>query len=82
MFVNLDEYITKNEEDTRFEAHRECVDIQYLVYVKNGLEYTIVEVLKLAPKRLAENVFGISVNTTGSTPIIVDEKGTLLLRET
>lgn len=31
LFVIVDEYQTKNEEDTRFEAHREYADIQYLV---------------------------------------------------
>ncbi len=40
-----------------------------------GLEYTIVEALKQAPPKVAENVIGISVDTTGSTPIAVDEKG-------
>ncbi len=40
-----------------------------------GLEYTIVEALKLAPKGVAENVVGISVDTTGSTPVAVNEKG-------
>ncbi len=40
-----------------------------------GLEYTIVEALKHAPAGVAENVVGISVDTTGSTPIAVDEKG-------
>ncbi len=43
-----------------------------------GLEYTIVEALKQAPSGVAENVVGISVDTTGSTPIAVDEKGTPL----
>ncbi|MBT3384433.1 MAG: ribulokinase [Prolixibacteraceae bacterium] len=43
-----------------------------------GLEYTIIEALKQAPKGVAENVVGISVDTTGSTPIAVDEKGTPL----
>ncbi|SHF84414.1 YhcH/YjgK/YiaL family protein [Mariniphaga anaerophila] len=32
LFVNVDEYVTKNEEDTRFEAHRQYADIQYLVF--------------------------------------------------
>jgi L-ribulokinase len=40
-----------------------------------GLEYTITEALKQAPTGVAENVVGISVDTTGSTPIAVDEKG-------
>jgi len=40
-----------------------------------GLEYTITEALKQAPEGVAENVVGISVDTTGSTPVPVDEKG-------
>lgn len=40
-----------------------------------GLEYTIKEALKQAPAGVAENVVGISVDTTGSTPVAVDEKG-------
>jgi len=43
-----------------------------------GLEYTVVAALKQAPAGVAENVVGISVDTTGSTPIAVDEKGTPL----
>lgn len=43
-----------------------------------GLEYTIVEALKQAPAGVAENVVGISVDTTGSTPVAVDERGTPL----
>jgi len=43
-----------------------------------GLEYTIVEALKQAPEGVAENVAGISVDTTGSTPVAVDERGTPL----
>lgn len=40
-----------------------------------GLEYTVIEALKQAPAGVAENVAGISVDTTGSTPVAVDEKG-------
>ncbi len=43
-----------------------------------GLEYTIIEALKQAPPGVAENVVGISVDTTGSTPVAVDERGTPL----
>lgn len=43
-----------------------------------GLEYTITEALKQAPAGVAEKVAGISVDTTGSTPVAVDERGTPL----
>jgi L-ribulokinase len=43
-----------------------------------GLEYSIKEALKQAPEGVAEKVVGISVDTTGSTPVAVDEKGTPL----
>ena len=31
LYVNVDEYLTKDEEDARFEAHRKYADIQYVV---------------------------------------------------
>lgn len=40
-----------------------------------GLEFTIAEALKQTSEEVAENVVGISVDTTGSTPVAVDEKG-------
>lgn len=43
-----------------------------------GLEFTITEALKQAPAGVVENVVGISVDTTGSTPVAVDERGTPL----
>jgi L-ribulokinase len=43
-----------------------------------GLEYTIVEALKKVPSEVARNITGISVDTTGSTPVAVDERGTPL----
>ncbi len=44
----------------------------------NGLEFTITEALKQAPADVAENVIGISIDTTGSTVVAVDERGTPL----
>ena len=43
-----------------------------------GLEITIKNALAKAPKDVAANVMAISVDTTGSTPIAVDIKGTPL----
>lgn len=43
-----------------------------------GLEYTITEALKIAPKGVAENIAGISIDTTGSTPVAVNAEGTPL----
>ena len=40
-----------------------------------GLEFTVREALRQAPAGTAENVVGLSVDTTGSTPVAVDEKG-------
>jgi len=43
-----------------------------------GLEKTIRECIKKAPKGVAAKVKGISVDTTGSTPVAVDKNGTPL----
>ena len=43
-----------------------------------GLETTIKDCLQKAGKDVAQNVKAISVDTTGSTPIAVDKKGTPL----
>ena len=43
-----------------------------------GLETTIKAVLADAPTATAENVIGISVDTTGSTPVAVNREGTPL----
>ena len=43
-----------------------------------GLETTIKAVLADAPAGTAENVIGISVDTTGSTPVAVNKEGTPL----
>jgi L-ribulokinase len=48
-----------------------------LDYVE-GIEYTIKDCLQKAGADIAANVKGISVDTTGSTPIAVDAKGTPL----
>lgn len=40
-----------------------------------GLEFTIREALQQAPDNVADKVVGISVDTTGSTPVAVDENG-------
>jgi L-ribulokinase len=43
-----------------------------------GLEVSIKQALKKAGKDVAQNVVGISVDTTGSTPVAVDKEGTPL----
>lgn len=43
-----------------------------------GLEFVIKKPLENLPKEVRENIRGISVDTTGSTPVAVDEKGTPL----
>ena len=43
-----------------------------------GLEKTIKDAIKKSPKGVAENIRGISVDTTGSTPCAVNKEGTPL----
>ncbi len=43
-----------------------------------GMEKTIMDVVRMAGKNLAGNIRGIGVDTTGSTPIAVDHTGTPL----
>jgi len=48
-----------------------------LDYVE-ALEITVKGALKKAPKGTAENVVGISFDTTGSTPALIDKEGNIL----
>jgi L-ribulokinase len=48
-----------------------------LDYIES-LEKSVKNTLALAPKGIAEKIRGISMDTTGSTPCAVDEKGTPL----
>ena len=43
-----------------------------------GLTFTIKEALKNAPKEVAAKVVGITIDTTGSTPVAVNKEGTPL----
>jgi YhcH/YjgK/YiaL family protein len=46
LYATVSEYLTKNEEDTKFEAHRKYIDIQYVI---NGAEE--ISVANLADKK-------------------------------
>ncbi|KAI9432505.1 L-ribulokinase [Russula earlei] len=59
-----------NASDNLFRQHP-------LDYVE-GLEYTITDCLQKAGASVAANIKGISVDTTGSTPVAVDATGTPL----
>jgi len=56
--------------NNRFRQH----PLDYL----EGFEYTVTEALKAAPAGVAENITGITIDTTGSTPVAVDREGTPL----
>ena len=56
--------------NNRFRQH----PLDYL----EGIENTIREAIAKAPAGVAENIVAISVDTTGSTPVAVDENGTPL----
>lgn len=43
LFVIIDEYESKDEKDTRFEAHRKYIDIQYLIFGEEKIGIEILE---------------------------------------
>ncbi|MGV8093615.1 MAG: YhcH/YjgK/YiaL family protein [Mangrovibacterium sp.] len=43
LFVNISEYVTKNEEEVPFEAHQEYADIQYIVTGEEKIGVTTFE---------------------------------------
>jgi YhcH/YjgK/YiaL family protein len=68
LFATVSEYMTKNEEDTKFEAHRKYIDIQHVI---NGAEQMSITPLsdrqeELVPYDPAKDVEFMSVNKTSS----------------
>jgi YhcH/YjgK/YiaL family protein len=68
LYAIVSEALTKNEEDTRFEAHRKYIDIQHVI---NGAEQMSVTPLadkkdELVPYDSAKDVEFMTVNTTAS----------------
>lgn len=67
----------------RWKAGLYCVSAQNqfrqhpLDYVE-GLEFTIKDCIKKAGKDVSQHIKAISIDTTGSTPVAVDKKGTPL----
>lgn len=49
LYASISEYLTKNESEARFEAHRKYIDIQYVVSGK--------EIMQIAPLALRDTVF-------------------------
>lgn len=56
--------------ENRFRQH----PLDYL----EGIEHTVINCLKSVPDDVRKNIKGISVDTTGSTPVAVNEQGTPL----
>jgi len=55
LYVNVDEYLTKNEEDARFEAHRKYADIQYVVSGKERIGVLPLGLTSVSVPYLEEN---------------------------
>lgn len=68
LYASVSEYMTKNEEDTKFEAHRKYIDIQHVI---NGSEQMSITPLsekkeELIPYDPAKDVEFMTVNKTAS----------------
>jgi YhcH/YjgK/YiaL family protein len=55
LYVNVDEYVTKNEEDARFEAHRKYADIQYVVSGEERIGVLPLEITTVSEPYKDEN---------------------------
>jgi YhcH/YjgK/YiaL family protein len=68
LYATVSEYMTKNEEDAKFEAHRKYIDIQHVI---NGSEQMSITPLsdrkeELVPYDPAKDVEFMTVNKTSS----------------
>jgi YhcH/YjgK/YiaL family protein len=68
LYSSVSEYLTKNEEDVKFEAHRKYIDIQYVI---NGAEQMSITPLSDRKEELvaydpAKDVEFMTVNSTAS----------------
>ena len=68
LFALVSEYMTKNEEDTKFEAHRKYIDIQYVIDGAEQMSITPLSDRKeeLVPYDPAKDVEFIAVDNTTS----------------
>lgn len=47
LFVSIDEYTTKDKEDTRYESHRKYIDIQYVISGEETMGITTLDKVKV-----------------------------------
>ena len=68
LYASVSEYITKNEEDARFEAHRNYIDIQYVIDGAEQMSITPLSGKKeeLVPYDPAKDVEFMTVDKTES----------------
>lgn len=74
LYASVSEYITKNEEDAKFEAHRKYIDIQHVI---NGAEQMSISPLagkkeELVPYDPAKDVEFMTVGETSSYEATTD----------
>jgi YhcH/YjgK/YiaL family protein len=68
LYASVSEYLTKNEEDTKFEAHRKYIDIQHVIIGAEQMSITPLSDMKeeLVPYDPAKDVEFMTVNKTSS----------------
>ena len=68
LYASVSEYLTKNEEDTKFEAHRKYIDIQHVISGAEQMSITPLSDRKeeLVPYDPAKDVEFMTVNKTAS----------------
>ncbi len=68
LYATISEYVTKNEEDTRFEVHRKYIDIQHVITGSEQMSITPLTGIRevLVPYDPAKDIEFVTVDKTSS----------------
>lgn len=73
VFANVQQYITKNSNESRWESHRKYIDVQLIISGKENIGYASCETLTLVDEFTADNDIAFYKSPRNYTDIILSE---------